>query len=623
MKLSAPEYIDTLLTSIQTALDDDSLFPTKPATPFPKNFASAVRTIFKRLFRVYAHIWFAHFATIVVLGEESHFWTSFRHFVHFVKEFGLVEKKEMAPMEAQIQMVRSKFDAQKAEVQKLKAQNKFLESENSTLKRALNNGGWSTKTDAGVPSSPKNTLHKNSFPPVIVSTASTNSSPLINGTVPNNGILLTSTPPFFRADAIAKAKSVALKVTPKQIQHQQEQQLQQQLYRQQHQHQQLQLLTTTPSKSLHKQPEQIAKIPSKEEMPELSNHAKTKKQQPDTLNYSTDQKSATKKRKSAGSEIDSILSVSAAGKNSKSISQTKEPPKFLADGKTPNTEKFRGWREVVRSMYPYFDSKDRIYGAVGRLAKLFIESKMTHPQRISINPAGTLFALGIPESLYVDFLAYVNSHEKIATALQNPSIVEADDEEQWDIIIAENVYENFKSIDRQIYRKLREFTSTFLSIYQLYTSNDVLKIPCVMKEQYIQAVMDSKILPMVGTDHQNNHSDDGVDNDGLPTINMSSIKNTYASNSEINLSTDSLSIITNIMPSFVDLPEYAVSAVNDGVKIFLKEKLSEKEFEDIIGQMNDNNETFPIPDLIRDEFVDWIYAEFQRCFPESELNAIK
>ncbi|KAJ3025209.1 UNVERIFIED_CONTAM: MOB kinase activator 1B [Siphonaria sp. JEL0065] len=102
IRLSAPEYIDTLLTSIQTALEDDSLFPTKPSNPFPKHFMSTVKTIFKRLFRVYAHIWHAHFATVVVLGEEAHFWTSFRHFILFVKEFGLVEKKEFAPMESVI-----------------------------------------------------------------------------------------------------------------------------------------------------------------------------------------------------------------------------------------------------------------------------------------------------------------------------------------------------------------------------------------------------------------------------------------------------------------------------------------------------------------------------------------
>ncbi|KAJ3249708.1 MOB kinase activator 1B [Chytriomyces hyalinus] len=114
IRLSAPEYIDTLLTSIQTALDDESVFPTQPSSSttlqtaaFPKHFQATVKLIFKRLFRVYAHVWHAHFATVVVLGEESHFWTSFRHFVLFVREFGLVERKELLSMEAFIDAMAS------------------------------------------------------------------------------------------------------------------------------------------------------------------------------------------------------------------------------------------------------------------------------------------------------------------------------------------------------------------------------------------------------------------------------------------------------------------------------------------------------------------------------------
>lgn len=46
--------------------------------PFPKNFRETVRNIFKRLFRVYAHIYHSHFPKIVALGEEAHLNTSFK-----------------------------------------------------------------------------------------------------------------------------------------------------------------------------------------------------------------------------------------------------------------------------------------------------------------------------------------------------------------------------------------------------------------------------------------------------------------------------------------------------------------------------------------------------------------
>lgn len=50
----------------------------RAGTPFPKNFVSLVRNIFKRLFRVYAHMYHSHFAKIVALGEEAHLNTSFK-----------------------------------------------------------------------------------------------------------------------------------------------------------------------------------------------------------------------------------------------------------------------------------------------------------------------------------------------------------------------------------------------------------------------------------------------------------------------------------------------------------------------------------------------------------------
>ena len=67
--------------------------------PFPKTFQSTVKTVFKRLFRVYAHIYHSHFPKIVSLGEEAHLNTSFKHFIFFVQEFKLIEPKELAPLQ--------------------------------------------------------------------------------------------------------------------------------------------------------------------------------------------------------------------------------------------------------------------------------------------------------------------------------------------------------------------------------------------------------------------------------------------------------------------------------------------------------------------------------------------
>ncbi|GMQ07439.1 hypothetical protein CsSME_00051621 [Camellia sinensis var. sinensis] len=50
---------------------------------FPPNFQDVVKTIFKRLFRVYAHIYHTHFEKIVSLKKEAHLNTCFKHFVLF------------------------------------------------------------------------------------------------------------------------------------------------------------------------------------------------------------------------------------------------------------------------------------------------------------------------------------------------------------------------------------------------------------------------------------------------------------------------------------------------------------------------------------------------------------
>ena len=57
IKVPACEYTDLLMAWIERQLNDEACFPTSPSTPFPKAFKANVKNIFKRLFRVYAHIY--------------------------------------------------------------------------------------------------------------------------------------------------------------------------------------------------------------------------------------------------------------------------------------------------------------------------------------------------------------------------------------------------------------------------------------------------------------------------------------------------------------------------------------------------------------------------------------
>jgi len=110
IKVSAPEYVDLLMSWVETQLNDETIFPLQLGTPFPKNFQAIVKTIFKRLFRVYAHIYHSHFQKIVGLGAEAHLNTCFKHFIYFVQEFKLIEVKELEPLKDLIDSLMGKAE---------------------------------------------------------------------------------------------------------------------------------------------------------------------------------------------------------------------------------------------------------------------------------------------------------------------------------------------------------------------------------------------------------------------------------------------------------------------------------------------------------------------------------
>ncbi|KAK6431168.1 Mitotic exit network component [Oleoguttula sp. CCFEE 5521] len=91
-RLPAPTYISHLLTWTSNHLSNATLFPTAPGVPFPADFEKTVRMIFKRLYRIYAHIYCHHYTVVRGLGLEPHLNTGFKHYVLFVEEFGLAEE---------------------------------------------------------------------------------------------------------------------------------------------------------------------------------------------------------------------------------------------------------------------------------------------------------------------------------------------------------------------------------------------------------------------------------------------------------------------------------------------------------------------------------------------------
>jgi len=92
----AYEYIELLMAWISEALDDESIFPQD--SQFGKGFMPTTKKIWKRLARVYFHIYYHHWEQVQALQAEAHINTCFKHFYYFAKEFSLVHDEDLAPM---------------------------------------------------------------------------------------------------------------------------------------------------------------------------------------------------------------------------------------------------------------------------------------------------------------------------------------------------------------------------------------------------------------------------------------------------------------------------------------------------------------------------------------------
>lgn len=94
VKLSAPEHIYQIIKWIEETLEDDSIFPSNIDIDFPNNFQPICCTIFKRLFRIYAHIYYSHLPEILQNKQEEEINSSFKHFYYFAQEHNLLRSKD-------------------------------------------------------------------------------------------------------------------------------------------------------------------------------------------------------------------------------------------------------------------------------------------------------------------------------------------------------------------------------------------------------------------------------------------------------------------------------------------------------------------------------------------------
>jgi MOB kinase activator 1 len=108
-QVSAPVYMHKLCNWAHELINNRHVFPISPIGEYPDDFMLEVKLIFKRIFRVYAHIYLEHFNEftsydIPMRPANTHFNasmalnTSFLHMYLLGKEFDLLSDQESGPM---------------------------------------------------------------------------------------------------------------------------------------------------------------------------------------------------------------------------------------------------------------------------------------------------------------------------------------------------------------------------------------------------------------------------------------------------------------------------------------------------------------------------------------------
>ena len=102
--LPAPKYMELLLDWVDQKVNDETIFPQNTDVPFPSNFRDTIKVLFKRLHRVFVHVYIHHFREVREVGLEAHVNQCYKHFYYFIVEFQLVDNRELEPLK---EMTRS------------------------------------------------------------------------------------------------------------------------------------------------------------------------------------------------------------------------------------------------------------------------------------------------------------------------------------------------------------------------------------------------------------------------------------------------------------------------------------------------------------------------------------
>lgn len=97
-ELPAKQYILLLFDWADEQLSDRKVFPIQSSTPYPSGFKKTAGKIYRRLFRIYCHLYYHHLKDFKENGGIHYLNASLKHFYRFVKRHDLVGDNELTPL---------------------------------------------------------------------------------------------------------------------------------------------------------------------------------------------------------------------------------------------------------------------------------------------------------------------------------------------------------------------------------------------------------------------------------------------------------------------------------------------------------------------------------------------
>jgi MOB kinase activator 1 len=99
VQLSAPEYFNALKHWVKRTMANEKLFPRTPGAELSPDALDALKTTYRRLFRIMAHMYMCHFSDIQKQSMETVINTVLGHYSTFALHYELVELSELEMLE--------------------------------------------------------------------------------------------------------------------------------------------------------------------------------------------------------------------------------------------------------------------------------------------------------------------------------------------------------------------------------------------------------------------------------------------------------------------------------------------------------------------------------------------